>query len=39
MRTILVGDDETDGSKRALDRAVELAHARAYPEEQGIEAE
>jgi nucleotide-binding universal stress UspA family protein len=27
MRTILVGYDETDGSKRALDRAVELANA------------
>jgi nucleotide-binding universal stress UspA family protein len=27
MRTILVGYDETDGSQRALDRAVELAGA------------
>lgn len=27
MRTIMVGYDETDGSKRALDRAVELANA------------
>jgi nucleotide-binding universal stress UspA family protein len=27
MRTILVGYDETDGAKRALDRAVELAEA------------
>ena len=27
MRTILVGYDETEGSKRALDRAIELAEA------------
>ena len=27
MRTILVGYDETDGAKRALDRAIELAQA------------
>jgi len=27
MHTILVGYDETDGSRRALDRAIELANA------------
>jgi nucleotide-binding universal stress UspA family protein len=27
MRTILVGYDETEGSQRALDRAIELANA------------
>ena len=27
MKTLLVGDDDTDASRRALDRAIELAQA------------